>query len=498
MKITTNKTLDTKNDLLALGIFEEDKDNYKAFDSELSRDLSEAIKDDRFSKKFGEMYASKVKPYKKTLIVGLGKKEELTLEKVRRLLGKVVTQTKGAKLTSLTTNLVELSLANKKLDEESLGIASAEALILGNYAFTKYLSKEKKDKMKNVQLISLQWTKTSGSFGKGLKTGRTIAESTNFVKDLVNEPAGVATTNYLEKVARSVAEHHASIKIKVLEAEDLRKTGLNAHYGVGKGSVIPPKLLILEYKGSKNGKLTALVGKGITFDSGGYNLKPTRYIEDMKTDMGGAAAVLGTIKAAAELKLKKNLLAVMPLAENMVSGKAQHPGDIVRAYNGKTIEIGNTDAEGRLVLCDALSYTEDKYKPEVIIDLATLTGACVVALGYYAAAIVGKDDELVENLKKSGMDSGDRVWPLPFFEEYQDWMDGSISDLNNISTKGKGSEAGSITAGPFLSKFVEKAKWAHIDIAGPTSADAAKDYVPVGGTGFGVRCLARFLCDLAG
>ena len=185
----------------------------------------------------------------------------------------------------------------------------------------------------------------------------------------------------------------------------------------------------------------------------------------------------------------------MPLAENMISGKAQHPGDIVRAYNGKTIAIGNTDAEGRLVLCDALSYTEAKYKPDTIIDLATLTGAVVVALGYYTAAIVGKDEELLESLKKAGDDSGDRVWPLPFFDEYQDWMDGSISDLNNISMKGKGYEAGCITAGVFLSKFVEKAKWAHIDIAGSAYWVMAGDYTQKGATGSGVRMLSYWLMN---
>lgn len=204
---------------------------------------------------------------------------------------------------------------------------------------------------------------------------------------------------------------------------------------------------------------------------------------------------MAAIKVAAELKVKKNLLGVMPLCENMVDATAQHPGDIVKAFNGKTIEIGNTDAEGRLILCDALAYTEAKYAPEVMIDLATLTGACVVALGYYAAGVVGTDAELLKKLEEAGTDSGDRVWPLPFFEEYQDWMDGTITDLNNCSQKGKGYEAGSITAGVFLGKFVEKAKWAHVDIAGSAYWCVDGPYLTKGATGSGVRLLSYYLLN---
>ncbi|MDP3734097.1 MAG: leucyl aminopeptidase [Nanoarchaeota archaeon] len=498
MKIITAKTLGEDQQALVLGIFEENTDNYKSYSKELAQELQDALKEKMFSTKFGEIYSTKMKPFHKIVVIGMGKKEELTIEKVRKLLGKAVTQVKGAKLLSFSTNIVELAASHKKLSEELVGMASAEALLLANYSFSKYLSNDKKEKMKDIELVSLQWTHAPAAFGEGLKKGRVIAETTNFVKDLVNEPAAVVTTSYLEKAAKAVAARHPMINVKVMDMEELQKEGLHALVGVGKGSATPPKLVILEYKGAKSGPFTALVGKGITFDSGGYNLKPTKYIEDMKTDMAGAAAVLGTIKAAAELGLKKNLLGVMPLAENMVSGKAQHPGDIVRAYNGKTIEIGNTDAEGRLVLCDAISYTEANYNPEIIIDLATLTGACVVALGYYAAAIMGKDDSLLEALTKAGIDSGDRVWPLPFFDEYQDWMDGTISDLNNVSMKGKGYEAGSITAGVFLSKFVEKAKWVHVDIAGSAYWSVSGDYVQKGATGSGVRLLMYYLLDQSG
>ena len=288
--------------------------------------------------------------------------------------------------------------------------------------------------------------------------------------------------------------------MRVLQQEDLLKEGLNALYGVGVGSSIPPRLIILEYDGcnknaGESAQKIALVGKGITFDSGGYNLKMTNYIETMKYDMAGAGAVLGVLKAAAQLGLKKHLIGVIPTAENLVSGSAQKPGDIVRAYNGKTIEITNTDAEGRLILADALSYTEEKYNPAVMIDVATLTGACVVAFGYYAAGLMGKDKELLRELSCAGDMSGDRVWEMPFYEEYHDWMDGSISDLRNTTGRGKGYEGGSILGGVFLSKFVSNAKWAHIDIAGTGFLVEDSDYAQKGATGAGVRALMYWLMN---
>ncbi len=490
MKITLSKELDSKQDVLVLGLFEEDKHNYKFLSAELSKELDEAIKRKVFERKFGSTHTSNAPPYKKTLVIALGKKKEFTLNCLRRALGKAVKFACCSQYSSLTTNLVSLAHSSKKWKDNDLGRATAEGLLLAEYTFKKYLGKEKKEKLPELHTAALQ-LESAAPFADGLATGRVIAEATNFVKDLVNEPARVATTEYLEKVARSVASQHKTIRIRVLHAPEMKKLGMGAILGVGQGSATPPSTIILEYHGGK-GKWSAIVGKGITFDSGGYNLKPTKYIEDMHTDMAGSAAVLGTIKAMAELKVKKNIVGVMAMAENMVSSRAQHPGDIVTAYNGKTIQVGNTDAEGRLVLADALAYTEDKYKPEVIIDLATLTGACVVALGYYAAGMVGNDEALQTALEQAGNDSYDRVWKLPFYEEYQDWMDGSVSDLNNVETKGKGYEAGSITGGVFLSKFVEKARWAHLDIAGTAYIPEEGDYGQKYATGAGVRVLSYY------
>ncbi|MDP3698252.1 MAG: leucyl aminopeptidase [Nanoarchaeota archaeon] len=495
MKITITKDLDKAQDVLFLGLFEEDKDNGKSFSKELAEEVEEAMNRKAFSRKFGEMYSTKLSShsYKKVVVMGLGEKKDLNAEKIRQALGKMVTCAKGRSFSSFTTNVVEK--ARDAASHESLGRAAAEGLLLSNYNFSKYLAKEKQEKKKPLDAVSLQWSSSATELSEGLKVGRIITEATNMVRDLVNEPANVVTSEYMEKMAKQVASEYNSVKLKVLNKAELEKEGMGSLLGVNAGSKNPPKLLILEYTGSKKGKHTALLGKGITFDSGGYNLKPTKYIEDMKTDMAGAAAVMAAVKIAAELKLKKNLLGVMPMCENMVDATAQHPGDIVKAFNGKTIEIGNTDAEGRLVLCDALAYTEAKYAPEVMIDFATLTGACVVALGYYAAGVMGTNAELLKKLEEAGNHSGDRVWQLPFFEEYQDWMDGTISDLNNVSQKGKGYEAGSITAGVFLSKFVEKAKWAHVDIAGSAYWCVDGPYLTKGATGSGVRMLAYYLME---
>lgn len=495
MKITLTKDLDKASEVLFLGLFEEDRDNGKSFSKELAEEVEAAMERKVFSRKFGEMYATKLPSlsYKKVVVIGLGDKKNLSVEKVRQALGKMVISTQNWAFSSLCTNLVEKARSDK-INQELLGRGAAEGLLLANYNFTKYLAKDKQEKKKPLNTASLQWT-SGNDFSEDLKVGRVVAEATNWVRDLVNEPANVVNSEHMEKIAKQVASQYSSVKLKVLNKAELEKEGMGALLGVNSGSQNPPKLLILEYNGSKKGKHTAFLGKGITFDSGGYNLKPTKYIEDMKTDMAGAAAVLAAVKVAAELKVKKNLLGVMPLCENMVDATAQHPGDIVKAFNGKTIEIGNTDAEGRLILCDALAYTEAKYAPEVMVDLATLTGACVVALGYYAAGVMGKDDELLHALHEAGNNSGDRVWQLPFFEEYQDWMDGTITDLNNISQKGKGYEAGTITAGVFLAKFVEKAKWAHVDIAGSAYWCVDGPYLTKGATGSGVRLLAYYLLE---
>ena len=266
------------------------------------------------------------------------------------------------------------------------------------------------------------------------------------------------------------------------------QTGLLA---VNRGSAEEPRFITLEYR-KGNGQPVAIVGKGITFDSGGLDLKPAAYMDGMQGDMAGAAAVIGTIKAVAELGLAVNVVGVIASTENMPGGAAYKPGDVVTAYNGRTMEIGNTDAEGRVVLSDALAYAEKNFKPKCMIDLATLTGACVIALGYAAAGVMSKDAALANRLKLAGEASGEQVWELPMWDDYKDIVKSDVADVRNIPG-GKGYEAGAIAGAWFLQHFVEKTPWAHVDIAGPAWSNDRKHYWDRGGTGFGVRLLVEFL-----
>jgi len=497
MDITLSSKLDAGQQLLILGQFEDDTSLGGSYDPQLALELKKASLSRQFSSQFGEVYLTKMPslPFTMVAVLGLGQKKEMNLDRLRRILGIALQSARSLKLKTIATNLIELIAPLLRLDLTKVGMAAAEALYLSEYAFTKYLSEERKQKYVPIESVSIQWSSAVVRLQEGIQQGKIIAQSTNYVRDLVNEPASVVTPERLEQEARNLASGNPLLTVKVLEADELKNLGLNALLGVAQGSRHFAKLILLEYRGSRKEKYTALVGKGITFDSGGYNLKATHSIEDMKFDMAGAAAVLGTIKVAAELGIHKNIVGVIPTGENMIGSQAQHPGDIVRAFNGKTIEITNTDAEGRLILADALSYTEAAYHPEVMIDIATLTGAIVVALGYYAAGLFSPDKQLISELVQAGEESHDRVWPMPFFEEYLNWMDGTISDLRNTTSRGEGKENGAVNGAVFLSKFVEKARWAHLDIAGSAYWKEEGDYLTTGATGSGVRVLSYYLLD---
>jgi leucyl aminopeptidase len=493
MKIAITEGPDTKQDLLALGLFEEEQDAYEKTNPTLYTEIKKALKREAFKTEFGSNFATKIhnSTYDRVLVVSLGKKKELTLDRARRAASKVVRYMQAANIQTATTNIPEMIAAAKILKPEELGRATAEGLILSEYVFDRYLSKPK---IKKIEAISVSWDaakkEEKKGFEQGLAAGRIIAENTNYARDLVNEPAEYMTPEQIEREALKLKAK--GVKVTVLGKSQLEKEGMNGLLSVGRGSIHEPRLIILEYSGGGKEKPTVIIGKGLAFDSGGYNLKPSgAMMEEMKVDMSGAAAVLGTIKAASELGLKKNIAGVIPACENMVSGGAYKPGDILKMYNGKTVEVLNTDAEGRLVLADALAYAEKKYKPEFMVDLATLTGACMVALGHYVSGLMVNNEGFGDELVAAGQKSYDRVWPLPMFEEYQDCMDGEISDLTNVSKKLE-RFAGPIQGGVFLSKFVENAKWAHVDIAGPANLREQKEYSPKAGSGAGVRLLVYY------
>ncbi len=316
---------------------------------------------------------------------------------------------------------------------------------------------------------------------------RLIAEATNEARRLADAPSNMMTPSIFTDTVSARARKEG-LKVRVLEKTVLERMGWGAFLGVARGSHEPPKVLVLEYSGAKGPGKYAIVGKGITFDSGGISIKPSSGMEDMKFDMAGAAAVAMTTILAARLGMPVNIVGIMPLTENMPGGRAQKPGDVVRTLSGKTVEIISTDAEGRMILADALAYAVSTYTPEAVIDLATLTGACVVALGSEASGIMGTDDGLVGALIDAGEDSGDRLWRLPLWDEYKDLLKSDVADIKNAGSRW----AGTIQGGIFLKEFVHDATWAHIDIAGTAYLDKPKPYFRKGATGAGVRLLTEF------
>jgi leucyl aminopeptidase len=417
-------------------------------------------------------------------ILGIGEEKKLNKEKIRKAAGSMANHALCMKIKDF-----QISSDVPKISSSHSIEAVTEGLLLGEYRFDKYKTENKKDtiKLKTATLLTESKEKNLESL---IKQASIICNATNYTRDLQTENADVANPLFLEKQAREIARKH-KLKLNVLDEKKLKKMGANLILAVGSGSKYPPRIIFLHYKGNpKSKESTAILGKGITFDTGGINLKPTGFIETMKTDMSGAAAVLGIMKAAAALKLKKNIVGVVSTAENAIGSTSYKPGDVFKSLSGKTVEIGNTDAEGRLVLADALTYTEKNIKPSKMIDLATLTGAVIVALGDYTAGIYGTDSEMINNLKSSGDYTYERVWELPLHEEYIKEVKSDIADFNNINYPKK---AGSIMGAAFLSKFVEKTPWAHIDIAGTSWLDNARDYYQKGATGFGVRLIIDYL-----
>jgi leucyl aminopeptidase len=317
-----------------------------------------------------------------------------------------------------------------------------------------------------------------------------VTKAVFFARDMVSAPGNEMTPTAMAGEARKIAARK-NVKLRVLDERKLKKIGMNALLGVAKGSAEPARFIILEYSGAaKADRPVALVGKGLTFDSGGISIKPAEKMEEMKSDMAGGAAVMGAIMAAADLKLPVNIVGLIPATENLPGGRAYKPGDILKSLSGKTIEIISTDAEGRLILADALTYAE-RFKPVAIIDLATLTGACVIALGDLAIGMLGTDKELKNKLRDAAEKTGERVWELPLWEDYHELIKSDVADFKNTG----GRPGGAITAAAFLSKFIGKSPWVHLDIAGPAWLTKDRSYIPKGATGIGVRLLVQFLKD---
>ena len=423
---------------------------------------------------------------KKLVLVGTGDAKSFSSEEVRDLLTTVAKTLKQNKLNEAS---FELSALIAKSDAATVARHTIEALGDSAYQYVMQPKSVRGPKAAKEMKVTLccadrkQATeaKKAAIIGEAINNGKTLA------KDLGNMPGNVCTPSYLASQARKLSKSHG-LKVKVLSEKDMADLGMGSLLSVSKGSREPAKLIVMEYKGAKNKKEAphALVGKGLTFDAGGISLKPSAKMDEMKYDMCGAASVFGAVVAAAELELPINVLGVVPSSENLPDGIANKPGDVVTSMSGQTIEILNTDAEGRLILCDALTYTE-RYKPQTVIDIATLTGAVIVALGHQTAGVMGNDQEVVDNLIAAGETSLDHAWQLPLKETYKKQLKSDYADLANIG----GPSAGTITAGCFLSYFTEKFRWAHLDIAGTAWGGSAGKRA----TGRAVPVLTQYLID---
>ena len=423
----------------------------------------------------------------RVLLVSLGKADELTDKLYRDAVTAAAKQLAGTVAADAAFCLTDAELPHRDL---AWRIAQAAQILEDSTYRCDELKSKRDESRKGVRKIAfLTKTKDTAPLEAAVRRGTAIAEGMALAKTLGNLPGNVCTPTYLATAARKLAKDH-KIKVEVLDQGDMEKLGMGALLSVARGSHEPPKFIVLNYKGGKaKDKPVVLVGKGITFDTGGISLKPGEGMDEMKYDMCGAASVLGTFKAIAQMELPINVVGLIPTTENMPGGSATKPGDIVTSMSGQTIEVLNTDAEGRLILCDALTYAE-RFDPVAVIDVATLTGACIIALGNLTSGLLANDDDLAAELLASGQAAGDKAWQLPLWDEYQDMLKSNFADIPNIGSKG----AGTITAACFLARFTKAYKWAHLDIAGT----AWKSGADKGATGRPVPLLTQFLIGRAG
>ncbi|MBK4992929.1 leucyl aminopeptidase [Pseudomonas sp. S37] len=425
----------------------------------------------------------------RVLLVGSGKDEALGDRAWRKLVASVAGVLKGLNGADAVLALDDIAVSNRDAHYGKYRLL-AETLQDGEYVFDRY--KSQKAEPRALKKVTLLVDKAGqAEVERAVKHASAIATGMAFTRDLGNLPPNVCHPSFLAEQAKDLGKAHKALKVEVLDEKKIKDLGMGAFYAVGQGSDQPPRLIVLNYQGGKKAdKPFVLVGKGITFDTGGISLKPGAGMDEMKYDMCGAASVLGTLRAVLELQLPINLVCLLACAENMPSGGATRPGDIVTTMSGQTVEILNTDAEGRLVLCDTLTYAE-RFKPQAVIDIATLTGACIVALGSHTTGLMGNNDDLVGQLLDAGKRADDRAWQLPLFDEYQEQLDSPFADMGNIG----GPKAGTITAGCFLSRFAKAYNWAHMDIAGTAWISGGKDK---GATGRPVPLLTQYLLDRAG
>ncbi len=489
---TTSAASRRAADCVVVGVYEKGELGLAAADIDAASDglLTRHAKDGDISGRAGTSLLLPAVPgvrANRVLVIGLGKKKKFGVTQFRKATAIAINQIKESKAGDVVNYLTLEDVAGAS--PYYLARYAVESTGNALYAFDAMKS-GKKPRASLIKKAGLA-IKKRGDAAKtmlGAKHAQAIVDGLSLARDLGNLPANVCTPAYLARAAQKIARQHKNVTTKVVGEAEIKRLGMRAFLSVTGGTNEPAKLIVMQYKGATKKKPVVLVGKGITFDAGGISLKPVAGMDEMKFDMCGAASVMATMSIAAKLKLPINLVVVVPSCENLPSGTATRPGDIVESMSGKTIEILNTDAEGRLLLCDALTYAR-RFKPGVMIDVATLTGACVIALGHHRTAIMSRDDDLADDLTSAGIAADDRGWRMPLADEYERQLRSNFADFANIGSR----EGGAITAACFLGKFTEGIKWAHLDIAGTAWRAGAKK----GATGRPVPMLSEFLLQRA-
>lgn len=455
------------------------------------------MKEESFEGKSGQYFMFHAHAHgfilERIIVVGLGEKKNLTLSEYAKHFGTMLRHLQKKKITKASTYIpAELK---QKFSAEIVAKEIAKTAYTSPYDFFNFKS-DKDEKVTPFEeiVISEPDKKKNKEIQKGIDEGIVLGRFINMVRDAGNQPSKIATPTYLANLAQDIAKENKAIKVKIFNREDMEKLKMGGLLGVSQGSDEPAKFIVMEYRGKPKSKdIYAFVGKAITFDSGGISLKPSEKMDDMKYDMSGGGAVICAMGAIASLNLPINIVGIVPSCENLPGGRSYKPGDILVAMNGKSMEIANTDAEGRVILADALSYVDATYKPKGIIDLATLTGACVVALGDHVAGLLGNNQKLINDVKRAAEASGDRVWQMPLWKEYFSQIKSDFADMKNVG----GRNGGTITAAAFLSNFVGDTPWAHVDIAGTAWHEMEKPHMKRGATGFGLSLLVKLAKDLA-
>lgn len=485
--ITEEKLATTTADLLVVGLFEGTRNSMQpaALPEKTRKQIAARIDAGDFNGKDGEsitVYEPQGISARRLMLLGLGKAGDWHAKSYRKSVRKLAGLLTGNSCKSVLTTLPGgVAERDERWQGTQLALAVEESL----YRYSATLSK-KKERPTLRRLVAVRGdSATARAFSGGLGAGKALGAGVNTARELGDLPANICTPSHLARQARSLARGNAAMKVSVLEEKQMRELGMGSLLSVSAGSEQPAKLIVIEYRGGpKSEQPVALVGKGVTFDSGGISIKPGAGMDEMKFDMCGAASVFGALTALAAMRAKVNVVGIVPATENLPSGRATKPGDVVTSMSGQTIEILNTDAEGRLILCDALTYAE-RYKPRAVIDIATLTGACIIALGHEHAGLMANDQALADALLEAGRLSGDTAWQLPLDDEYKQSLESNFADVANVG----GRAAGTITAACFLSRFTTRYKWAHLDIAGVAWNQGKQK----GGTGRPVSLLVQYV-----